>query len=142
MARANGLCDEWYGQWSDDSTIEESIERFVNGFDFYLKTNFVSLEMIESIDRELLHKHHIYVNEDVDVKATESGYYIFLGNCKGTLDVYGLLAVTVYVRHDCDVDVKAGGGSKVFVTYYDDAKGDCTTDGWSHLSRRVRKTNK
>lgn len=139
MARANGLCDKWYGEWGDDSTIEECIDRFVRGFDFYVNTNFVTLDFIRNnFDKELLHKHHIYLDEEVDLEADGHGYYIFLGKCTGKFVVDGLWAVTAYLRHDSDLVICSEDGARVFVTTYDNAKADCRQDDWGIIKKQKK----
>ena len=125
------LCDEWYGEWSDDSTIDECLERYVKGFDFAVVNDFPTLSFIRAhFDREVLHRHRIFLDEDVRLDG-ESGYYVFLGDCRASLVLSGFKAVTVYVRHNGVVDVFARDGAKVFVTYYDDSGGGCRSDAMS-----------
>ena len=140
MARAAGLCAEWYSQWKDDDTIDVCLERAIRGFDFVHDKDYPPLAFIrENFDKEVLHRHNFYLDEEVDIRAGRSGYYIFMGDCKGRITVDGLLAVTIYCRHNSYIDVHAEGGSRVFVTYYDDSSGDCYQDKWSKCKRYVRK---
>ena len=140
MARAHGLCDKWYNEWSDDSTLDECLDRFVRGFDFYVNTDFIPLDFArKNLDKELLHKHHIYIDEDVNLEADSHGYYIFLGKCKGKFVVDGLWAVTVYVRHDSDIEIHSSNGARVFVTLYDDSMADCHQDDWGIIKKHEKK---
>lgn len=140
MARAQGLCDEWYAQWKDDDTIDMCIDRAVRGFDFVYDKDYPPLEFIRShFDKEMLHRHNIYIDEKVMLTDCGSGYYVFFGDCKAEISFDGFKAATVYVRHNSKVNVKASGGSKVFVTYYDNSQGDCMSDGWSACKKYDRR---
>lgn len=140
MAWASGLCDEWYGEWSDDDSIDLCLERYIRGFDFAVEKDYPPLDFIRrNFSIEDLHRHNIYLDEEVDIEADRSGYYVFLGNCRGRLTVDGFVAVTVYVRHTSDVSVESFNGSKVFVSYYDKSEGSCKHDGWSKCKRYDRR---
>lgn len=143
MARANGLCDEWYAAWGDDDSIDLCLERYIRGFDFAVENDYPPLDFIrKNFNTEDLHRHNIYIDEEVDIEADKSGYYVFLGKCKGTLTVDGFVAVTVYVKHTSSVNVEAFNGSKVFVSYYDKSEGECGHDGWSKCRRYDRRKEK
>lgn len=139
MARAQGLCDEWYGAWSDDSTIDECLDRYVKGFDFAREHDYPPLDFIRKhFNKESLHRNGIYLDEEVDVEGRH-GYYIFLGDCKGRITFDGFYAATVYVCHDSEVDVMAANGAKVFVTYHDKSRGRTESDAWSKIKVYDRK---
>ena len=142
MARAKGLCDDWYGKWDDDDTIDMCLDRYIRGFDFALKYEYPTLDFIrKNFRKDDLHRHNIYIDDKVSLDG-DNGYYIFLGNCNATLAVDGLKAVTVYVRHNSEVNVTASNGAKVFVRYYDNSKGECIDDGWSACKKYERKNNR
>lgn len=140
MARAAGLCDEWFSHWKDDDSIDVCLERAVRGFDFVQGNDYPPLSFIrENFGKEVLHRHHFYLDEEVSLKVERSGYYIFMGECSGSLSIDGFVAVTVYVRHSSRIDVCATGGARVFVTYYDDSSGECRQDGYSRCRKYSRK---
>ena len=139
MAREVGLCDEWYSKWSDDDTIDMCCERFIRGHDFSVKENWPPLDFIrENFNIHDLHRHNIYLDEGIIIDEAQNGYYIFLGDCKATLVADGFKAVTVYCRHDSEVNVRAMNGARVFVTYYDQSSGVCKSDDWSNVRRYDR----
>lgn len=143
MARGVGLCDEWYGQWKDEDTIDECLDRYVRGFDFAVKNDWPRLEFIRehfSTRMDVLHRHNIFLDEDVHISDAGNGYYIFLGKCNGKLIANGFKAVTVYCRHDSSIDVGSFGGARVFVTYYDRSTGNCMSDEYSKYKRYNRNT--
>lgn len=145
MARSAGLCDAWYEEWKDNDTLDSCMERYIRGFDFVKNNDWPSLEFsrehfTKRID--LLHKHHIYFDEEVNITDVENGFYAFIGHCKAYMEVEGMKVVTIYCRHDSVVDVKATGGAIVFVKYYDQSAGITATDGFSKIRRYVYNTEK
>ena len=139
MAREQGLCDEWYGQWPDDDTIDNCLERYIRGFDFVVKNNYPPLDFCRKyFDKEVLHRHNIYLDEEVAITDANNGYYVFLGNCKAELWATGYKAVSIYCRHNSVVNVKAFDGASVMVRYYDASHGICNSDRWSKITKLNR----
>jgi len=130
------LCEKWTREWRDDSTIDELIDKFLRGQDFCIKNNYPSLDFIrEHVSMEDLHRNHIYIDEEMDISNVENGFYVFLGHCKAKVRASGFLSVTVYCRHDSEVDVYARDGALVFVRYFENSTGSCKSDEWSRLHR-------
>ena len=126
MARGQGLCDSWYSKWSDDDTIDECLDRFVRGFDFCVEHDYPNLDFIlRNFRKEDLHRHNIFVDEDIDLGFDGSGYIICLGDCRGHIELTGLVAVTVYLRHTSSVEVTASEGARVFITRYNESECYC-----------------
>lgn len=139
MARAQGLCDEWYGKWKDEDTLETLFDRYVKGFDFAAEHGYPPLDFARKyFTLDMLHKHNIYLDEEVDVEGAH-GYYVFLGKCTGRITFDGFYAAIVYVCHDSNVDVMAANGAKVFVTYHDRSRGRTESDAWSKIKVYDRK---
>ena len=121
MARGprDPLCDEWYGEWADDSDIDVLLDKYVRGFDFAVKNDYPPLAFVrEHFSRDDLHRHHIYLDESVDLVA-ENGTYVFLGDCRVRLRAELFKAVTVYVRHESVIEVVGDDTSRLFVSLYD-----------------------
>lgn len=141
MAKETGLCDEWYERWTDDDTIDDNLLRYIKGFDFALKYDWPPLDFIrENFRLEDLHRHNIFLDEEVMLNDSENGYYIFLGKCNGSLWVSGFKAVTVYIRHECDVEVQAFDGARVSAFYYEHSHGLCRSDRYSYVKKHNRQT--
>lgn len=134
------LCKEWTDEWQDDTHIDILLDKFIKGHDFCIENDYPPLDFCrKNFDVDDLHRHNIYLDEEVEIEADRSGYYVFLGNCKGTLTVDGFVAVTVYVRHDSNINVEAFNGCKVFVSYYEQSNGECSHDGWSKIKKYDRR---
>lgn len=140
-AIAAGLCEDWQKNvWNRDLTIPELLHIYIKGFDFSVKQEWFDYDFIkEAFPIEELHKAGIYMDEEVDLTAERSGYFVFLGDCHGSLQVDGFLAVAVYVRHRCRIDVCATGGAKVFVIYHDESDGRCYSKNFGLLRRYNRR---
>lgn len=143
MARANGLCDSWYGKWSDDDTIDECLDRFVRGFDFSVEHDYPKLDFIVRNFRKAdLHRHNIFVDEEIDLGFDGSGYIVCLGSCHGSIGLIGHVAVTVYLRHTSSIEVMATDGARVFVTRYDQSECHPVSDELSTVKVYDRTSTK
>lgn len=133
------LCEKWTEEWKDETDIDELADKFIRGFDFCQKNNYPPLDFIrKNVKKEDLHRHNIFIDEEVQIADAENGYYVFLGKCTGTLWANGLKAVTVYVRHDSVINVEAFDGARVQVRYYDNSDGACKSDSYSKV-KKIRK---
>ena len=140
MARKAGLCDKWYEEWKDDDSIDVCLDRYVKGFDFAVKNDYPPLDFIrDNFRKEDLHRHNIYLDEEVEIKGARSGYYVFLGKCTGSIETHGFNVVSCYLRHDSNVDVSSLGSARVFVTYYDRSGGSTYKDEWGRIKSYDRR---
>ncbi len=138
------LCAEWTEAWKDNSSLDELLEKYVRGFDFCVKNDYPTLEFSRkefTEKRDVLHKHHIFLDEEVNIEA-ESGTYIFVGDCSGTITFKNFTVGTVYLRHNTKLTVKADDFAKVFVTMYDNSQCETEKDMYAfcRVFNRRRKT--
>lgn len=128
-----GLCDDWQQNiWNKDLSVPELLQIYIKGFDFSVKNDWLDYDFIKEVmSKEDLHEANIFIDENLDITMTDSGYAVFLGRCGCTLNVSGMKVVTVYVRHNSNVDVNATGGAMVFVHCYDDAEAIIYNDSYS-----------
>ena len=123
------LCKEWTEAWADDTDIDVLLDKFVLGLDFCVKNNYPPLAFCrEHFDREDLHRHHIFIDEEVSIKTKVSGFWVFLGHCTGKVIFDGYSVATVYLRHISDLRIIARDSSKVFLTLYDDSNAQIEQD--------------
>jgi hypothetical protein len=135
LARSCGLCDKWYEEWTDDSTIDECLDRYIDGIDFAIEKDYPSMDFIRKNFRTKdLHKHNIFVDDELNLDGG-NGVYVLLGNCKGTIRFDNCVA-TIYIRHDSHVEIESTGGAIVFVRLYDKSSGECAADKYSKLKQR------
>lgn len=122
MARRGGLCDEWYSSWSDDDTLDMCLDRFVRGIDFSIGNTWLDLDIVrEHLSLDLLHRHHVYLDEDVELECG-NGRYVFLGSCRGVVVFGGFTVGDVYIFGTCDVRVIVRDFARVHVSHYDDSR--------------------
>ena len=140
MARSAGLCDPWYEEWKDDSTIDECIDRYVRGFDFAVEKDYPPLDFIrKNFRKEDLHRHHIFLDEEVSIGNAESGIWIFLGDCVGSICFRGFSVGTVYIRHNTNIKIVSEDMAKVFMSQYDDACAETVPIDMSTIRRYDRR---
>ena len=134
------LCEEWTREWQDDTDIDSLLDMFVRDFDSCTRNDYPPLDFIrENFRLEDLHRHNIYLDEEVSLNESESGYYVFLGHCTGTMWVTGFKAVTVYMRHDSKLLIDAFDGARVTTVLYDKSKALCKADRYSRVQTFNRK---
>jgi len=120
------LCDAWYGEWKDDSSVDELLDKFVRGMDFCVENDYPPLPFIRKFfDKDDLHRHRIYLDEEVALDGN-NGSYVFLGECSGEIVCDGYMTVNIVVRHRSKIKVVAMGGSRVYVDVYEE--GDCAAN--------------
>ena len=130
------LCQQWTEEWADDTDIDTLLDKYIHGIDFAIKNDYPPLDFCrKNFNKEDLHRHNIYIDEEVVITDARSGYYVFVGHCKAEVWVTGLVAVTIFCRHDSEVNVKAFEGSYVHVRYYDASHGVCDSDRWSKIKK-------
>lgn len=140
MAGAIGACEQIMNQWKDSDDVDTLLDRYIRTLDFAIDKDFPPLDFIvENFDIADLHKHNIFINEEVQLKDADHGIYVFLGSCSGSVRANGLKAVTLFIRHNSRIDVMAGDGARVQVRLCE--KGSCTEtmDGISRISVLKKK---
>ena len=116
-----GLCEQWTNSWGKPNE-QELINKFLHGLDFCIKHDWPSNEYIKKhVDKELLHRNNIYVDEDVQ-RRNPRQIVVLQGKCTGQLLFDGFTTADVYVRHDSEVTIDCSRMSKVFISVYDRAK--------------------
>lgn len=123
QARSLGLCDEWFGEWAENCSQQELIDKYVRGIDFAIKHQYPSNDFIkENFDHELLIKNLIFVDEFINEENAPSGSYIINGECSGTIRFAPWAVATIYVRHTSSVNIIVSDFAKVFIRLYDSAE--------------------
>lgn len=134
------LCKQWTEEWADDTDIDSLLKKYVRGFDFCVQNDYPPLDFIrKNFDKEVLHKHNIYVDEEVNIPFAKSGYYIFLGDCTGSIEASGFCAVTIYLRHNSKINVISKSAARVFVTFYEQSECSCISDGFGKIRQYDRR---
>lgn len=117
-----GFCTKFHGYWKDEMSREELIELYKCGIEFCIDHDFPKKEFIKKhFDRNLLLLNGVYVDESELDDILRSGIYVFNGECNGTIKTMDFSVVTMYLRHDTELEIQTGHFSKVFVHTYDNA---------------------
>lgn len=138
MARAqqNALCDKWYNDWGDETDVDGLLEKFVAGQDFCINNDYPPLDFIrKNFKKDDLHRHNIFLDEEVNLTDANSGDYVFLGKCSGKIVYSGFKVSSLYLRHESALHIVAKDASRVFVSLY--GQSDCKTDGSSFCKLKI-----
>lgn len=123
MARTDGLCDEWFGAWSEDCSDEELFDKYKRGIDFAIEHDYPSNKYILTHwDRETLRRNGIYVNDKVEEDAGGSGTFVVNGDSEVTMRFDAYDAADIYVRHHSVLYLDASYMAKVRINLYDEAR--------------------
>ena len=136
------LCMEWYTKWEDDTSIDHLLDKYVNGFDFAVANDYPKIDFIrKNFKKEDLHRHNIYIDEEVNLVESHSGIWIFLGKCTGRITFGSWAVANVHVRHESNIRVDAEDMARVFVSVYE--KGESTTkEAFGAVIRKYDRTKK
>lgn len=128
-----GLCEQWQNEiWNKNLSIPELLAIYIKGFDFSVKNDWLDYDFIKEVfPVEELHKAGIYIDEEVDVTADMSGYYVFLGKCTGRLTATGFVSLRVYVRHNSNINLMALDGARMIATFYENSSANGISDEYS-----------
>ena len=112
-----GLCKQWTSEWSDGSSRDELVDKFVRGLDFCIEHDWPSVDVMKRDFGDVIHRHGVYADERVDLD--EASTVVLNGCCVADLRYSGNSVGDVYVRHDSRACVVAHGLARVHVTVYD-----------------------
>lgn len=134
------LCAKWTKQWKDETDIDSLLEKFVKGQDFCIMNDYPNLDFCRAnFDKEVLHRHNIYLDDYVEIDDAGSGTWIFIGECEGEIVFGGFAVATLYVRHDSNIKVTAKGMAKVFISLYDEAEAEIQNKEYSTVRTYDRR---
>ena len=121
-----GLCNDWQERvWNRDLTMTELLTIYKRGIDFSLKQEWFDYDFIKrEFPIEELHEANIYIDEEVNIKEAESGTWVFLGKCHGSICFDDFTVGNIYLRHDTRMKVISKYMAKVFVAQYDNAEAE------------------
>ena len=129
-----GMCEGGLAAWNSQLSQDQICKTMHKYLDFVLERDYPSCEFMETnFDKDVLHSNKIYVNDDVESSDMPNGSYILNGKCTGEIVANGYAAVTLHVRHNCKIKVKARGLSIVYVRAYDKASVDVAQEDRSKV---------
>lgn len=127
----NGLCSQWQSEWKPAETADSLIDKFKRGIDFCMEKHFPGADFIDShFDRHTLHKYHIYVNEEVEIKDVDDDV-ICVGNCRLIVRMSGFHTGQLYLSGMSFAEIFAADFCRFPVTVYDEASVDYHNNGYN-----------
>ncbi len=119
-ARQNGLCDEWYNEWEDDSSAETLAAKMYKGLDFCILHHWPSNDFIkENFSQDFRHKVNVYVDDRHS--ALNPRQTLILGKSDITIRYNAANHGEVYIRDNSIVKLTAKNRSFVIVHLYEKA---------------------
>lgn len=118
-AIALDLCKEWTDGWVNPN-LDELCEMFISGIDFCIKNDYPSLEYIKKHFGVIAENHGIFVDTEINLHNPDVA--ILMGSTKGSIKLSGYTSRDIYVRHNCEVNIKVKDKAKAFIRVFDNAK--------------------
>ena len=123
MARKAGLCDQWFGEWKDDSDTSTLFDKYKRGIDFCIEHNYPTNDFIKTHwDKKMLQMYNIFVDDKDVTKDGIKGTAIINGDSDIRLN-FGLFdTADIYLRHTSKLKVNARYMARIMINLYDDAQ--------------------
>ena len=136
-ARRIGLCDEWYGQWKEDTSKEELYQKFIRGLDFCLKHRWPGKTFVKHhFSQEFLRSHGILLDDtrsypvrDKNRRLIHLRDFVLIGDSHGTVRYsFKPHMCNIWVCDNSTIKVDVKYGAYMMIHLFDNAKADVTTD--------------
>ena len=115
-----GLCEQWTKEWTDGTTKEGMMEKFVRGIDFCIEHDWPSVKVMKRDFGDVMHDYGVYADENVE--AVNAPLVVLNGECVGNIEYMGTATGEVYARHRSEAKIKVRGLTRCFVSLYDEAE--------------------
>lgn len=120
LAREHGLCDAWFNAWGDNCNIDDLLDKFTRGFDFYIEKRWLTPSFIkENAGVINLRQHGIICNDSYSLNNLQQCFLI--GESQANLRYNGSAFGTVWMLDNSTAEQTAKGRSEVYVHLYDRA---------------------
>lgn len=137
-ARRIGLCDKWYNEWKDDTSMQDLIGKFLRGSDFCFSKRWPSLQFIKThFPQELLRRNGILVDDvrsfpERDRSTRRLIYlddYVLLGESQAVIRYsFKPHICNVWVLDKSYVNVDVKYGAFVMIHLLDNSSANIKTD--------------
>ncbi len=119
-ARSNGLCDEWYKEWEDDTSEERLAEKMYRGLDFVLKHHWPENNFIkDNFTLDFRRKVNVFVDDKYSIINPK--HSLILGTSDITIRYNAKGKGNIHVRDNASVKLTAKTFSFVIVHLYENA---------------------
>ena len=137
-ARRLGLCDEWFGNWKDETNKQQLIQLYLRGLDFCIERRWPAKKFIlHHFSQELLRKNGILVDDirsypvrdHVTRRLEYLRNYVLIGK-SSTVIRYSFRphVCNVWAMDDSKVRVFVKYGAFILIHLFDNATADVNTD--------------
>lgn len=137
-ARRLGLCDQWYGDWKEDTNKQELINLYIRGLDFCIERRWPSKQFVKHhFPQDLLRENGILVDDirSYPVRNPETRRLIYLKDYvligeSSTVIRYSFRphVCNVWAMDTSKVTVDVKYGAYILIHLFDKATADVTTD--------------
>lgn len=136
-ARKIGLCDEWYGNWKDNTDKDELCRLFKKGLDFCIKHRWPGKSFIKHhFNQEFLRENGVLVDDkrsypvrDENRRLIYLREYVLLGDSNITVRYsFRPHMCNIWACDKSKVKVDVKYGAFIMIHLFDDASADVTTD--------------
>lgn len=136
-ARRIGLCDQWYGEWQDDTAKQELINKYKRGLDFCIKHRWPSISFIKQhFEQDFLRHNGILVDDtrsypvrDENRRLIYIKEYVMLGKSNATIRYsFRPHMCNIWACDSSKVKVDVKYGAYMLIHLFDKAIADITTD--------------
>ena len=137
-ARRIGLCDEWYGEWKDDTSQEDLLSKYKRGLDFCIKHRWPSQSFIKQhFTQEFLRENGILVDDTRSYPVRDSATrrlvyikeYVLLGKSHATIRYsFRPHVCSAWVCDTSTITVDVKYGAYIMIHLFDNAAADVKTD--------------
>jgi hypothetical protein len=123
IAREAGLCDQWFGEWNDDSDNATLFDKYKRGIDFCIEHGYPTNEYIKSHwDKEMLIDNNIFVDDKNVELESPKGTVIINGDSDILTYFRAFDTADIYLRHTSKLKIIARWMSCIMVNVYDNAE--------------------
>jgi len=140
MARKNGLCDEWFEAWDDNTDNTTLLEKYKRGIDFSIEHDWISNEFIKSNwDKSTLQENGVFVDDKNILLKNKKGIFIINGESDIKMYFDGYDTADIYVRHLSKLEVIVQGHAKIRINIYDNSEiiSNCNEDGRIYIYKHT-----
>ena len=136
-ARKLGLCDQWYGQWKDDTSKEKLVTMFRRGLDFCIKHRWPSKSFItQHFTQDFLRANGILVDDtrsypvrDENRRLIHLKEYVLFGDSHATIRYsFRQHMCNVWACDNSTVKVDVKYGSFILIHLFDNTSAEIKTD--------------
>ena len=127
---AKGLCENWQGKLTNNSSVKRLSEMYIRGIDFCISENYPTLEFMRDNFKGKCEPYGIFI-DDENVSLANKESVVLNGRCEAELEYDGYSVSKIYIRHNSEAIIDVREHALVTVDVFDDS---CTKIHSSDIS--------